>query len=410
MSDSLDLCLLCLLKTNSMLIKCPHCGKKALSDKYPPGQPIGCPECGSLVEITRKRDGETGTRLIKEDPVHLKGFDKLEKTILKSSKDPAMGERLSGQWALFVVSLQSHAWIPSSIFTTGGLLAGLFLFYVGYRIGPLAWVLLGSVGLAVSVWTFAAAAVAAGHLIDLRWGNPKSSVGFFRSLRLLFEHRTGTLRRIGFWVFIGWVGFWLFNITVLGSSIIGLAGTTGRALLGALLGVQVLLTLSGLVWIGLILAALVTQPTMSLPSLSSKKTALMDGWRIWGPESTARRPLMVMTAGLISVFAAGGVLLRIGYRVVIQLNIMVAGKSLEEILSASPLAGLMNVPLAVEPSFSLQLAGITATISLAAVTGLLLGIIAHYWAVASHVFARNPGFIKWIKGRKTEKKTRESPT
>lgn len=390
-----------------MLIKCPHCGKKALSDKYPPGQPIGCPECGSLVEFLKNKDGAVRTRLIKEDPVHVKGFETLEKTILTANDDPAMVERLSGQWALFVVSLRSHAWIPTSVLTTGGLLAGLFLFYVGYRIGPLAWVLLGSVGLAVSIWTFAAAAVTAGHLIDLRLGNPRSKVGFFRSLRLLFEHRTGTLRRIGFWVFLGLVGFWMFNITVLGSSIIGLAGATGRILLGALLGVQVLLTLSGLVWIGLILAALVTQPTMSLPSLASKKTALMDGWRIWGPDSTARRPLMVMTGGLVSVFVAGAVLLRIGYEVVIQLNIMVAGKTLEEIISASPLAGLMNVPLAVEPSFSHQLAGITATISLAAVTGLLLGITAHYWAVASHVFARNPGFIKWIKGRKSGNKNRE---
>ena len=341
---------------------------------------------------------------IQEPPVPIRGFEALERAVEHSKRSPVTYERLSGQWALFLLSLRSLWWVPATTLTTGGLLSGLFLFYVGHRMGPLASLALGSIGVSVVVWTFASAAVTTSQLVAIRMKRGSASVGYFRSLRLLLEHRTGTLRRLATWVFLGWVGFWLFNISVVGSSIVGLAGETGRTLLGALLGVQVLLTLFGLVWIGLIFAALTTQPTLSLSHPSSREGrersgALLDAWRIWGPESSARRPLMAMTGGLMSLILGGGGLLAVGYRLVLELDRSIAGPRLAELLGASPLAGLLGIPLAAEPSLSLQVAGITATVSLAGVTGLLLGLTSCYWGLAGHVLKNNPGFKAWQSQR-----------
>ncbi len=375
-----------------MPIVCPNCSRNSVPEDLPLNQAATCPECGRLVKL-QEQDGKITAVPVAEQPVHMEGFAALEKKISASKSEPSQYERFSGQLALFVLAFRSRAWIPATIFTTGGLLGGLFLFYVGWRIGPLATFILGSAGAAVAIWTFTAAAVASCRLIYLRDSNPNSAVGFFRSVRLLFEHKTGILRRITTWVFAGWLGFWVFNFLVASSSATALAGITGRTIMAALMGAQVLMTLCGLIWILLVTAALAALPVLSLPS--AKKVSFVDAWRIWGPNSSARRPLMVMSGALAVVVSGGGVLLRIGYRLVLEFNTLIAGENLKQILSASPLAALLDVPLAVEPSLSLQVAGLIATVSLAAVTGLMLGITAHYWGVASRVLSCNPGFEDW---------------
>lgn len=376
-----------------MPILCPHCSRNSIPEDLPRDGAATCPECGRLVEL-QEQNGEVAAAPVSEDPVHMKGFAALENAVRASANEPLPYERFSGQWALFILAFRSRTWIPISFFTTAGLLGGLFLFYVGWRIGPLAAFVLGSAGFAAALWTFTVAATASCRLIYLRSSNPHSAVGFFRSVRLLFEHRTGVLRRISIWIFTGWLGFWIFNFLVAGSSVVALAGTTGRTIMAGLMGVQVLMTLCGLVWIGLVTTALVALPVLSLPSL--KNVTFVDAWRIWGPDSSARRPLMVMSGALAVIVLGGGALLRIGYRLVLEFNSLIAGETLQKILSASPLAALLDIPLAIEPSLALQTAGIVATVSLAAVTGLLLGITAHYWGTASRVLSCNPGFADWF--------------
>ena len=112
---------------------------------------------------------------------------------------------------------------------------------------------------------------------------------------------------------------------------------------------------------------------------------------------------MAMTGGLMSLLLGGGALLAVGYLLVLELDSAIAGPRLAEVLSASPLAGLLGIPLAAEPSLSLQVAGITATLSLAGVAGLLLGLTASYWGLAGHVLKNNPGFKAW------QAQTREPP-
>jgi hypothetical protein len=319
---------------------------------------------------------------------------------LRLTSEGPLSTRASGQLGLLLASLRTRAWAPASILTTCGLLAGLFCFYVGARIGPLSSLVGASLGLAAAIWTVAMGAVTSARLFDQRVRTAKGGAGFGRMLRVIAEHKTGVPRRTAIWLGGGLGGLWLCGVGVMACSVAGLAGQAGRAAMAALLGVQVLLFIGGMVWLTVTLAAVMTQPVLICSRRADRNRRLFDALRLWGAESPVRNRLLAASFGLVAVLVTGGFLLRVGYGAVLMLNGSVAGDAHRQILAASPLAPLVGIPLASEPSLSQQIAGILATLSLAGAAGLLLGIAAAYWGASSLAVSSHPDLARWLSSAK----------
>jgi hypothetical protein len=315
----------------------------------------------------------------------------------RASGEASFFHSVAGQLALLGASVRTLVWVPAAGLTTAGLLAAFFCLYVGSRIGPLATAAGLSLGVAVALWAFGAAAVVSALLLDTRFRRANPKPGFGTVLRQLLERRTGVMRRLAFWCFTAVGGLWLCGVAVSLFSVVGLTGPLGKTVMAALLGAQVLIVISGFAWMLIACAVVIAQPALACTADKAHRGRLFDGWRLWGAQPVLRSMLTALTVAVLGLLFVGGLALESGYTLVLHINQSVAGPSLREILSATPLAPYLGLPLAAEPALSQQTAGLLATVSLAAVSGLLLGLTAVHWGAAGLALASHPALARALE-------------
>jgi hypothetical protein len=301
-------------------------------------------------------------------------------------------------------------WLPGTFLTTGGLLLGLLLFYIGIQVDRVLGLALGSLAVSAVVWTVTLTALATAQTLQLRVAatpSPSgrrrsgggSAAGFGRAIRVLMEHGSPLVRSSTRWVGAGLLGCWLLGLAVLACSVVGLAGQVGRALMGAFLGVQVLLMAAGFLWIVAVCQALALHPVLVPHRVRASTNLFKPVLRLLrNPPSGLYAELFHLSSGIVIVLLAGAAVLFAAYAIVLTLDAAVLEESLMRVLSASPLARFSKYGLAAEPSLGLQAAGLLATVSLAAVLGLLLSVVASYWGTAAYALGARSPFREKIDG------------
>lgn len=294
----------------------------------------------------------------------------------------------ASQVEIFRISLASRSFLPASVVTTSGICTCLFCYYVGSQIDPLLKVVLLSLGLGVVVLSVTVAAATVTRSLsegmDERGRSRAGPLRFFRSLKVLTERGSEVIRSASRWVGAGLAGFWLIGLAVMICASVGLVGRLGQILMGALLGAQVLLMACGFAWLLLVLGALILHPSLASIARNRRRSLPLFILKLLrrGPVGLSAE-LLRLAAGMGVVLLCGLAVLSLAYGLVLTLNSAMLEKSLMQVLSASPLARMTGQELASEPSLGLQIAGVLATLSLSAVLGLLLAIVASYWGTAA---------------------------
>lgn len=391
---------------------CPKCGNPVpRPDADPDSAQQDCPTCGAPLDAeidptpAAPRPGQV-------PPARSDAFDRIKHFI--QTAQPPSGQvarpfSLSVHVDLARCALGTRLWIPGTILTTGGLLLGLLFFYIGTQVDRVAALALGTLAAAAVLWTVALNALAVAKTLDLRMGTATPSpdgrrprtvprAGFGQSLRKLMEKDSPLVRSVTRWVSAGLLGCWLLGLVVLACSVVGLAGQIGRALMGAFLGVQVLLMAAGFVWLVFVCQILAVHPLFIHQRTRSDANLFKPVLRLLrSPPAGLDAELFNLSCGIVVMLLLGALALAAAYAVVLILDAAVLEHGLMQVLSASPLARFSKYGLAAEPSLGLQAAGILATVSLSAVLGLLLSAVACYWGTAAYALGARSAFRRHIE-------------
>ncbi|MCD6499059.1 MAG: hypothetical protein J7M25_12285 [Deltaproteobacteria bacterium] len=362
-------------------MNCPECGAQVFDELPPGGTERTCPDCGSLLRV-HVYSGKVDLFVV--DPPHtpLKGSAR----IVRATEILARETNLSLQHHIRLMSATLTApWTKVTVVPLT--LATLVLFgalYVAHGIDPMVGIIVAAGGAAIGAWLVTLTATVTAQTTYRLATNEARAVPFGRMFRMLLEH--GTKTAIWRWLIAGLVMVALLITAVTFCSLSGLAGTPGRMLLGLVLGLEVLL-IGALLPVAFIIATgLFVQP---LAACRHKRVGfrLLSAWKDIGANQTH---LLVSAAVTGAMALTGAVIWLFGIDLSLEVDQAISQQALATVLSTSALGPVIGLSPAIDPTIGQQVAGILATVSLAAALGVLLSPSVLYWGSASAALAMRP--------------------